>query len=84
MTECKHAWVAIPQPGTPPYTEALKCVRCGQRATRDTRTKEISLTPFDVRSAPDSGEKADIPGLPRWAITGLYVYTRSRPPVFAQ
>jgi hypothetical protein len=24
-------------------------------------------TPFDVRYAPDSGAKADIAGLPRWA-----------------
>jgi hypothetical protein len=28
-------------------------------------------TPFDVRYVPDSGAKADIAGLPRWAISGL-------------
>jgi hypothetical protein len=41
------------------------------------RRKALSLgrvlinrgTPFDVRYAPDSGAKADIAGLPRWAIS---------------
>jgi hypothetical protein len=34
-------------------------------------------TPFDVRYAPDSGAKADIAGLPRWAMTGRQVHSIS-------
>jgi hypothetical protein len=37
----KHDWVAVPQEGALAHTAYLKCIVCGHRATKDTRTGEL-------------------------------------------